>query len=396
MGIEFTRNERSTVGVELELHVIDLETRNLVPVANEILAEIGAPHPGGEHPKAKHELFQSTIEVITGVCDGPDHLLTDLSETLGEVRAAAQRRGCTLISSGTHPFALAREQAVSPNPRYQDLIERMQWPARRLLICGTHVHVGVLDGHRAISIVNEVQRHLPVFLALSATSPYFEGEDSGLASARAKVFESLPTAGLPPFLSGWLDFESFMSTLLDSRCISSIREVWWDIRPHPDFGTVEFRMCDATQTVTEAVALAALAQAVVRWCELQLDAGQLPRPPREWTVRENKWLAGRYGTDAELIVEHPESGHPDRRPVAHLVDELLDLLQPVMYELNSTAWIDEIRAMVTRGSGAARQRRVVEAGGTLADVVDALADEFAADVDAFASTDRAVDTDAIA
>ena len=255
----------------------------------------------------------------------------------------------------------------------------MQWPARRLLICGLHVHVGVSSGPRAIAIINELRRHLPLFLALSASSPYFEGEDSGLASARSKVFESLPTAGLPPDLADWGDFEMFMSTLLESNCISSIREVWWDIRPHPDFGTIEFRMCDATPTVRESVALAGLAQTLVSWCDQRIDDGTLPVAPREWTVRENRWLAARFGIDAHLIVEHPESGHPERRSIRDLLTELVDALWPTAEQLGTTAQLQDLVMLLEVGSGAARQRRVVEAGGTLVDVVHHLVDSLAAD-----------------
>src|SRR6056297_2946145 len=321
--IEFTHNPAPTVGVEVELHLVDARTGNLVPAANELLAELGAGHPDGEHPKAKHELFQSTVEIITGVCRTPADARADLQATLDELVTAAVPRGIKVISSGSHPFGIARDQLISPDPRYHELIESMQWPARRLLICGMHVHVGVADGERAIRIINELTRHLPLFLALSSSSPYFEAEDSGLASARSKVFESLPTAGLPPHLADWSDFETFMSTLLESKCINSIREVWWDIRPHPDFGTVAFRMCDAVPTVRESVALAGLAQTLVTWCDAHLDVGDLPVPPREWTVRENRWLAARYGIDASLIVEHPDHGQPLRRPVRELVTELV-------------------------------------------------------------------------
>ena len=292
MTIEFTRNERPTVGVELELHVVDAETGDLVSASTELLKEMGAGWAEGEHPKAKHELFQSTIEIITGVCDTPAQAEADLQATLDELRKVAESRGLRLLSSGTHPFGIARQQDVSPDPRYHDLVEAMQWPARRLLICGMHIHVGVLDGQRAITIINELKRQLPIFLALSSSSPFFEGEDSGLASARSKVFESLPTAGLPPQLEDWVDFEAFMSTLLDSECISSIREVWWDIRPHPDFGTIEFRMCDATQTLREARALTGLAQTLVTWCDERIDTGELPPTPAR-VDRPREPLAGR-------------------------------------------------------------------------------------------------------
>ena len=380
--IDFTHNPRPTIGVEVELHLVDARTGNLVSASNELLAELGAPHPEGEHPKAKHELFQSTVEIITGVCETPAQARADLQATLDELVEVARPRGIKVISAGTHPFGIARDQDVSPSPRYHELIESMQWPARRLLICGMHVHVGVSSGERAISIINELRRHLPLFLALSASSPYFEGEDSGLASARSKVFESLPTAGLPPQLSDWVDFESFMSTLLDSECIQSIREVWWDIRPHPDFGTIEFRMCDATPTLGEAAALAGLAQTLVAWCDEQLDRGTLPEPPREWTVRENRWLAGRYGTDARLIVEHDGTmgtGKPVRRPLVQLVDELLDQLAGTAARLGTEGELSRVREILEHGTGTARQRRLVEGGATLVDVVHHLADELAAD-----------------
>lgn len=380
MPINFTSNDRPTIGVELELHLVDAESGDLVSAATEILAEMGSGHPGGEHPTAKHELFQSTVEIITGVCDTPAEAHADLLATLNELRRHAEPRGIVPISSGTHPFAMARDQLVSPDQRYHDLIEAMQWPARRLLICGMHVHVAVADGERAISVINELTRHLPVLLALSASSPFFEGEDSGLASARSKVFESLPTAGLPPQIADWVDFEAFMSTLLDAECISSIREVWWDIRPHPDFGTVELRMCDAPPTLREAVALAALAQALVVRTNRLLDADALPPPPREWTVRENRWLAGRYGVDARLIVEELPDGAAARRPVREIVTELVDDLRPIARELGSEVELDVVLEILEHGTGTQRQRRLLERGGTLGDVVHQLARELSDDV----------------
>ena len=388
MTINFTPNARHTIGVEMELHLVDAATGDLVSASREILSEMGAGHPGGEHPKAKHELFQSTIEIITGVCETPAEAAADLHQTMAELRASAKRRGLTLMSAGTHPFSLAREQLVSPSQRYLDLVEDLQWPARRMLICGMHVHVAVPDGARAIRIIGELMRHHPLFLALSSSSPYFEREDSGLASARTKLFEGLPTAGLPPMLADWTDFEAFMSTLLESGCISSIREVWWDIRPHPDFGTVEFRMCDATPTVRETIALAALAQTLVTWTNRRIDEGTLPPPPRDWTIRENRWLATRYGLEAELIVEHPETGRSERRAVRELVVELLAELHPVADELGNLEHLADLTTLLDVGSGTQRQRRVVEAGGTLADVVQYLAAELAADTITDAPTPR--------
>ena len=371
MQIPFTHNPYPTVGVELELHVIDAATGDLVNASVEILQELGEGHPSGEHPKAKHELFQSTIEIITGVCRTPAEATADLAATLAEVRVAAARRGLTVISSGTHPFALARDQVVTPNPRYHALVEEMQWAARRLLICGTHVHVGVPSGEHAIAVVNEVLRHLPLFLILSASSPFLEREDTGLASSRSKVFESMPTAGLPPKLDDWGDFEAFMQTLIASGSIESVREVWWDVRPHPDFGTVELRMCDAVSTLREVRAIAGLAQTLVAHVVDEIDAGTLQPPLREWAVRENRWLAARHGADASLIVDD----HGERRPACELLTELVAVLQPTAERLGTTEDLADALRLWEIGPGYRRQRQITGAGGTLADVVSSLVRE---------------------
>ncbi|MEM9606591.1 MAG: glutamate--cysteine ligase [Actinomycetota bacterium] len=370
MQIAFTRNERPTIGVELELMLVDRETGQLANTASKLLDEMGVGHPDGVHPKAKHELFECTVEIITGVCDGPDAAREDLQATLDELIDVADRHGYDVISAGSHPFGLVTEQVVSPAQRYADLIEEMQWAARRLLIFGTHVHVGVSDGETAIAVANELQRHLPLLLALSASSPYFENADTGLASARTKVFESLPTAGLPPQLDGWSDFEAFMRTLLEAECISSIREVWWDIRPHPDYGTVELRMCDAVGTLDEAATLATIAQALVVQIDERRRAGEELVRPREWTVRENKWLAARHGMDARLIVD--EDGA--RRPARELLVDLVDELRPIADRFGAAAHLD--RALATADDpGYVRQRRTLSEGGTPSDVVTRLAAE---------------------
>lgn len=368
MQIPFTHNAHPTVGVELELHLIDAASGDLANAAVDVLGELGEGHPDGEHPKAKHELFQSTIEIITGICRTPADAAADLAGTLDEVRTTAARRGLSLISSGTHPFALARDQLVSPNARYHALVEEMQWTARRLLICGTHVHVGVPSGEHAIAIVNELQRHLPLFLILSASSPFLEREHTGLASTRSKVFEALPTAGLPPRLQDWADFETFMEALIAAGCIESVREVWWDVRPHPNFGTVELRMCDATSTLREVKAIAALAQTLVAHLIDQIDGCTLPLPPREWSVRENRWLAARHGVEAELIVDD----HGGRRPAHELLDDLVDELGPTASRLGTTDDLADARRLWKVGPGYLRQRRITDAGGSLADVVSSL------------------------
>jgi carboxylate-amine ligase len=375
MHIPFNASERSSLGVEVELEVIDRQSRQLASAASEILAELGAGHPGGEHPKVKHELFECTLEIITGICGTVAEARDDLQGTLKEVTAQTERRNLALICSGSHPFSEWHEQQVSPNPRYAALVEEMQWVARRLQIFGVHYHVGVRSAEKAIAIANALTAYIPHFLALSASSPYWSGQDTGMASSRSKVFESLPTAGLPYLLADWGEFEEFMDTLVNAKAITSIREVWWDIRPHPDFGTVELRICDGIPTLGEVAALAALAQSVVEWLDTLLDRGDSLPTPREWVVRVNKWRAARHGVDAAVIGDDHGTPVPLRRAVAELVEEL----SPVASRLGC---LDELRAnlaILDHGPSYLRQRRVVAAGGTLVDVVDSLVEEMEGD-----------------
>ena len=313
MRIDFHASQRSSLGVEWELQLVDRRTRQLVSAASEVLAEMGRGHPDG-HPKAKHELFESTIEIITGVCGTVAEARADLAATVAELDALLAVRGLAPVCAGTHPFSDWRDQTISPNPRYAKLVEDVQWPARRLLIFGVHVHVGVRSAEKAIAIANALSTYIPHFLALSASSPYWKGSDSGLASSRSKVFETLPTAGLPYQLAGWPEFEQLMTTLIRSKAITSFREIWWDIRPHPDFGTVELRICDGLPRLSEITAVAALSQCLVDWMDGLVDRGDPLPVPKGWVVRENKWKAARYGLDADIIVD----GEGTLRPVREL------------------------------------------------------------------------------
>jgi carboxylate-amine ligase len=374
VDLPFNSSPRTTVGIEVELALVDRADRGLSSAATGLLDVLGRHHPEGEHPRAKHELFECTVEVITGICDTIAEAGADLRATIGELASAAGDRGLGLLSAGTHPFSRWQDQTVSPDPRYAQLLERIGWPARRLAIHGTHVHVGVHSGEVAVAVTNAAAQHLPVFLALSASSPYWQGRDTGLASARTKVFEGLPTAGLPPRLDCWDDFERFMGTLITADAITSVREVWWDVRPHPDFGTVELRMCDALATMREVLAVAALAQCLVTYLQDRVEAGDPPPLVREWVVRENKWLAARHGLDAEVIVD--DEGH--RRAVRDVTADLVTLLGPVADRLGCRQELDDVHAIVERGASEARQRRLAAAGGTLVDVVDLLLAEFEA------------------
>ncbi|MFP5322851.1 MAG: glutamate--cysteine ligase [Acidimicrobiia bacterium] len=370
MEIPFTSCPEPTLGVEVELHLVDADTGALANVAGDVLNALTGQE-GAEHPKAKHELFQSTIEIITDVCTHPAEAVADLRATLDEVRRAAEPLGAVPMAAGTHPFSCPEDQQVSPKDRYHALIEEMQWTARRLLICGTHFHVGVPSGEHAVAVLNELLRTMPLLQILSASSPFFEGQDTGMASVRPKIFESLPTAGLPPEVADWADFEEFMGTLVNSGVIRSVKEVWWDIRPHPEFGTVELRMCDASPTFREVAALAALAQCLVADAVARFDAGDLPPPPRPWTTRENRWLASRHGVNADLIA----TADGRRRPAELLLEELVERLRPTAEGLGCRAEVDDALEIWAAGPSYLRQRHIVEAGGTLEDVATHLVGE---------------------
>ena len=355
----------------MELAIIDPESRELVKGAHELLIEMGEKYSDGVHPKAKPELLQSTIEIITGVCKNVAEARADLAATLDEVTEHTARRDLLLMCAGTHPFSDPLHQEITPNERYRRLIEDMQWPARQMQIFGIHLHVGVRSAEKAIAMVNALSAFIPHFLALSASSPYWMGQDTGLASVRSKVFEGLPTAGPPWQLSGWAQFERFMDTLITAHTIATLREVWWDIRPHPGFGTVELRICDGLPTLREVAVVAALSQCLVQRFDMLLDRGYTLPIPKAWVVRENKWRAARHGIDGAIIVDDEGTTVPIRDAVAELVEEL----SPIARRLGCHAELQDALEILERGPSYLRQREVVAGGGSLVDVVDSLVAE---------------------
>jgi YbdK family carboxylate-amine ligase len=371
MRIDFSASERSSLGIEWELELVDRASGELVAGSDGILAEL-APGPGVEHPKAKHELLQSCVEVITGVCGSVAEARDDLAGTVAEVQAAAARRGLGLMCSGTHPTTHWATQKISDNDRYRQLVERNQRMAEQLQIFGVHVHVGVRAEDKVMPIVNGLLDYVPHLLALSASSPYWLGADTGLASYRSKVFEGMPTAGLPYQLSTWDEFEKYMELQIRTGAIESVREVWWDVRPHPDFGTVELRICDGLPTLDEIAAVAAIAQCLVEQMDTQLDRGYRLPEPRAWVVRENKWRAARYGLDAEIVVD----ARGTVRPVRAAIHELVDDLTPTARRLGCEDELALVPRILEHGASYQRQRRTAAAnGGDLRAVVDALLDE---------------------
>jgi glutamate---cysteine ligase / carboxylate-amine ligase len=373
--IDWNSSRGPTLGVEWELQLIDAHTRALRQDAREVLAALPELAAGNGTPKLRYELMQSTIELATGICSTVAEAKEDLAGTIAQLRRVTSARDMLLTCAGTHPFSNWRDAKMAPVQRYAELVEQMQWLVRRIQLFSVQVHVGLADGSTAIPIINALSRYLPHFLALTASSPYWNGEDTGLASIRAVIFGELPTAGPPHRLSDWKEFEDYMDTLLRAGTIRSIKEVWWDIRPHPDFGTIEIRICDGVPTLREIGMVAALSQCLVQQFSLQIERGyQLPSPPT-WVVRDNKWRATRYGLDAIVITDDSGATAPMRDELYELVREL----EPIAERLGCGSELGVVSEVLDQGASYERQRAVTADGGALTEVVDALVTEFAED-----------------
>jgi glutamate---cysteine ligase / carboxylate-amine ligase len=384
MTIWWNPSRGATLGIEWELQLIDARSRLLRQDAREVISALQPPGEAGAAPRVHAELMQSTVEVVTGVCSTVSEAVADLATTIAQLQRITDRRGTMLACAGTHPVSDWRDAKMAPVQRYAELVEQMQWLARRIQTFGVHVHVGLRDGSKAIPIVNALAAYLPHFLALTASSPYWGGHDTGLASSRAVIFGGLPTAGPPHMLADWTEFEEYMDTLMRAGTIRSIKEVWWDVRPHPDFGTVEIRMFDGVPTQREVGMVAALSQSLVQLLDTQLDRGyRLPIQP-SWVVRDNKWRATRYGLDAIVITDASGSTAPLRDEIYELHAEL----QPVAQRLGCVTELDVVSEVLHRGASYERQRAVLATGGGLTDVVDALVTEFAEDRFVCAGEDR--------
>jgi len=380
--VQFQASAGASLGIEVELALVDADKGGLLCIAPEVLADVSAPYESGEHPKIKKELFECTVEVITGVCRTVAEARADLAASMREVQSAAAPLGAGIIGAGLHPFSPWHELTRSHGERYDRLVETIAWPARRLVTHGVHVHVGVRSGDKAVATVNALSGYLPIFLALSASSPYWHGQDTGLASTRTKIFEAMPTTGLPPHLESWNDFNVFLDTMITAGSIETVREVWWDIRPHPGYGTVELRMCDAMPTLRETSAMAALAQCLVKSFDEMIDRGESPPVPREWVRRENKWRATRWGVEADLVVD--DEGHT--RSLVDVVDDLVEDLAPVAAELECSAELADLVWIARNGPSYVRQRHMVAAGAGFDEVVAALREELWQDVVGESST----------
>ena len=364
--INFARSPRPTLGVEWEFALVDTETRDLSNEATAVIAEIG------ENPRVHKELLRNTVEVVSGICESTAEAMQDLRDTLGPVRQVVRGRGMDLFCAGAHPFARWSTQKFTDAPRYAELIKRTQWWGRQMLIWGVHVHIGISSAHKVMPIMTSLLQYYPHLLALSASSPWWVGEDTGYASNRAMMFQQLPTAGLPFHFQTWAEFEGFVYDQKKTGIIDHVNEVRWDIRPSPHLGTLEVRIFDGVSNLRELGALVALTHCLVVDLDRRLDADEsLPTMP-PWHVQENKWRAARYGLDAVIILDADSN---ERLVTEDLVD-VLTRLQPVAKSLHCVDELAAVADICRQGASYQRQRRVAEEhDGDLRAVVDALVGE---------------------
>jgi glutamate---cysteine ligase / carboxylate-amine ligase len=365
---KFGKSDPYTLGVEEEYMLLDGETFDLVQHIDTVLADI----TGHElESRINPELMQSVLEIATPVCRTPSDVARELQKLRTYVTGVASQRGLRVGSAGTHPFSLFERQRITARDRYRNLVDQLQYIARRELIFGMHVHVAVDDPEKAIQVVNGLLPHLAPLLALSASSPFWRGEPTGLASSRQMVFAAFPRSGPPPRFRDYADYAEVVGQLEKTGCIADYTHIWWDIRLHPRLGTVEVRICDAVTRMEDAVALTAYCQALVKhFCE-QYEAGEeIPSFHRILTT-ENKWLAARYGLEAPIM--DLTTGRRNRIPVAQVIRRTLRAVEPHARELGSERELDGVRDILARGNGADRQLRVFNANRDIVEVVQEIA-----------------------
>lgn len=348
-NLVFKGNKRGlTLGVELELQVLDGASLLLTPRASEILKSV-------ESKKLKREFFQSTLEVITGVCETVRQIQLDLESSITEVRDAADGFGIKIASTGTHPEADYRERLVTPSARYNELMDRNQWLIRRMAVYGMHVHVGMRSGDECIRFHNFYLHFVPHFIALSASSPFYQQLNTGLASSRPTTYEAMPTSGMPYIVKNWRAFNSMYQSLMRTGSIHGMRDLWLDLRPSPDLGTLELRICDEPATLKEAMAIVAYIHLLGVWYthhreEWESNHKTLSR----WVFRENKWRAIRYGLKGEMIHAANKKTFLISENVAHWLDKLKAYSSEYGYD----DYFRVLKDILVKGNSAERQLRI--------------------------------------
>jgi len=363
--LDFQSSERSTLGVEIELQIIDPRTGDLAPGSTRILKL--CEQEGLNDVTA--ELMQSMIEVKTGICQNVQEVKDQIWPLMRKVRNLAGSLGYELALGGTHPFNRGLTSVVFPEERYERIQERLAWLTYQRVVFGLHVHVGVPNGDIAMGVINALVRYLPHLVALSASSPFWHGEDTGLASARSVLYRMLPHAGVPRYFRNWKEFRSFYRVLRDCEAIQSPKDIYWDIRPRPYLGTIEFRVCDMPASLAVTLGIVALIRTLVISTQRLLQ--ERPQSSygdirHHWVAIENKWLAIRYGLQA-MHIRQPSG---KRRLLSQDLTALIERLRPIAEETGDAPFLDVFRPMESFESGADWQRRLFRESGDWKRLVD--------------------------
>src|ERR1700741_2422272 len=357
-----------TIGIEEEYQTVDPVTRDL---RSHIHAEILEKGKMLLQERVKAELTQSVNEMSTSVCSNIQEAKVELKKLRREIIGLAKENGLAVAPGATHPFSDWRTQEIHPDVRYKVIVEDMQLVARANLIFGLHVHIGVEDRETAIHMMNHARYFVPHILALSTNSPFWLGMNTGLKSYRCKVFDKFPRTNIPDYFPSYGEYENFIKLLIKTGCIDNAKKIWWDIRPHPFFNTIEFRICDIPMRVDETIALAALIQATVAKLYKLYAANQGFRLYRRALIMENKWRAARYGINGNMI----DFGKQTQVPVRDLILEYLEFVDDVVDELGSREEIEYVHRIMEMGTGPDRQLQVFEKTGDLKKVVDFIIEE---------------------
>lgn len=362
--LTFNSNSHPSIGVELELGLCDAHTGELSSSVQDVLGRLSPQML--EHTKP--ELMQCYVEINTGICNNVGEVEADLRASVVQLETVCDDLGLKLWWGATHPTCRWRDQCVFPSERYENLVQLLQDMARRLITFGLHVHIGVDSGDKAVMICDRIMQHLPTLLAISASSPFWEQRDTGLQSYRSKIMEGLPTAGLPSLMRNWSEYVWLINHLIDTGFINTIREIWWDVRPHHGFGTVEVRICDMPGNLDEVLAITALVQSLVKYLSDEIDEGTYQHDCHPMMVRQNKWRACRFGRQANLVNSYTYNV----QPVAEEVCRLETILKDTSVDLNCEDYLENLAELVKQPSWADQQRAIRSEFGDLKSVVNEL------------------------
>jgi len=359
-----------TLGIEEEFQIVHPETRELRSYVSQLLE-------GGQQSvlreRVRPEMHQSVVETGTGICRDIKQAREEICELRGELSALAGKHGLRIVAAGTHPFSDWKKQDITDGDRYKVIVEDLQDVARANLIFGLHVHVGIRDKDVAMALANQIRYFLPHILALSTSSPFWLGRQSGLKSIRSEIFKRFPRTGIPGHFHSYQQFQTYVDLLVKTGCIDNAKKIWWDVRAHPFFDTVEVRICDMSTRIDDTVALAALIQAIMGKLYLLYRRNMGFREYARELIEENKWRALRYGIDGQLI----DFGKKAQVPVRTLVGELLDFVDEAAEKFNSQAELDRIRGILREGTSADKQLAVFQRTGNIQSVVDHLIEQTA-------------------